>query len=207
MKSKPGKIVIISSPSGGGKSSICKKLLSPTRKKQGWAFSISYTTREKRKNELNGREYYFVTKAAFDKKKKDNFFAESFNVHLYQYGTPRKPIENVLKKGGVLLLDVDVQGAQRLKKEYPQAITIFIMPPSVAELKKRLKKRGTETDQQLKVRFENAKTEMKKMYSKFEYLVINKDLKVAVDEVLSIINSHHCRIDVIKREQKQPVFD
>lgn len=199
-KNKPGKIVIISSPSGGGKSSICQKLLSPTRKKHGWQFSISYTTRQKRPNEKNGREYYFVTNDEFNKKVKNNFFAEYFHVHLYQYGTPRQPLEKVLKQGGVMILDVDVQGAKRLSREYPEAITIFIMPPSIKELRNRLKRRGTETTEQLKVRFENAKKELK-LYEKFEYTVINQELKVAVAEVLAIIESHHCRTEHIDREQ------
>lgn len=200
MKKRPGKIVIISSPSGGGKTSICRKLLSPLRKKKGWQFSISYTTREIRPGERNGREYHFVTDKLFNQKVKANEFAEHFKVHLYQYGTPRKPLETVLKKGGVMILDVDVQGARKLKKEYPEAMTIFVMPPSVKELQKRLRQRGTETKQQLRVRFQNAKAEMK-LWNKFEYVVINQELNEAVSEVLSIINCHHCRSDKMSKEQ------
>ena len=200
MKKRTGKIVIISSPSGGGKTSICRKLLSPTRKKLGWNFSVSYTTRERRPGEKNGREYFFVSEKDFKKKVAEGFFAEHFKVHLYRYGTPKKPLENTIKSGDVMLLDVDVQGAFRLKKEYPQAIMIFIVPPSVKELKKRLKSRGTETKQQLKVRFENSKNEIKKL-SRFEYVVINDELNVAVTEVLSIIGSHHCRTENMTVEQ------
>ncbi len=131
---------------------------------------------------------------------KANFFAEHFKVHLYRYGTPRKPMEKVLKGGGVMILDVDVQGAFRLKKEYPEAITIFILPPSIAELRKRLIRRGTETKEQRRVRFENAKREIK-LYRKFEYSVFNEDLDTAVKEVLSIINCHHCRTEKVRQEQ------
>ena len=201
MNQKPaGKIVIISSPSGGGKSSICKKLLSPTRKTPGWSFSVSHTTRQRRPGEKNGREYVFVDQATFNEYVKKDYFAEHFHVHLYQYGTPRKPLEDVIKKGGVMLLDVDVQGARRLSKEYPEAIMIFIMPPSVKELRKRLKRRGTETKEQLQVRYHNAIAEMK-LYHKFEYTVINKELTVAVQEVLAIIEAHHCRTEHLDREQ------
>ncbi len=202
---KPGKIVIISSPSGGGKTSICKALLSPERKKKGWRFSVSYTTRQKRNGEKNGREYSFVTESEFDKKVRENFFAEHFQVHLYKYGTPRKTLDEIVKKGGVIILDVDVQGAEAIRKEYPDAISIFVLPPSVRELRKRLRRRGTETDEQLRVRFENAKKEMRE-YEKFPYTVINKDLQRAVDEVLAVITAHYCRTENIKKEQIQKII-
>lgn len=199
-KNKPGKLVIISSPSGGGKTSICRKLLTPSRKKQNWQFSLSYTTRAKRKGEKDGREYHFVTDAEFNRLAEKDFFAEHFKVHLYRYGTPRKPLEDVISKGGVMIFDVDVQGARDLRERYPDAITIFILPPSIKELKKRLKKRGTETIEQLKVRFSNAMSEMK-LYHEFGYVVVNDELEKATSEVLSIINCHYCRTDKIKPEQ------
>lgn len=199
-KPQPGRIVIISSPSGGGKTSICRRLLTPTRKRQGWTFSISYTTRGKRKGEQQGREYCFVPEADFDRLVARDYFAEHFRVHLYKYGTPRRPLEKVLQSGGVMLLDVDVQGAKKLRKEYPQAITIFVLPPSQAALRQRLKRRGTETKEQLKIRFENARKEMK-LYRKFEYVVINKELNDAVRQVLAIIEAHPCRLDNFNPEQ------
>lgn len=200
MKANKGKIVIISSPSGGGKTSICRKLLSPTRKKADWQFSLSDTTRQMRKGEKDGREYNFITEKQFKKKAAANYYAEHFKVHLYSYGTSRKSLEHVLKTGGVMLLDVDVQGAKKLKSEYPEAITIFILPPSVKELRKRLIQRGTETKKQLAVRFDNAREEMK-LFNKFDYAVVNNDLTTAVQEVLAIIKSHHCRTDKMSAEQ------
>ena len=160
-RTKPGKIVIISSPSGGGKTSICRRLLSPARKRQGWRFSVSYTTREKRPGEKDGRAYYFVSDQEFGHLAQSGFFAEHCHVHLYHYGTPRRPLEQIIKQGGVMVLDVDVQGAVKLRNVYPQAITIFVLPPSVAALRTRLKRRGTESKEQLKVRFQNARREMK----------------------------------------------
>jgi len=200
----PGKIVIISSPSGGGKTSICKALLSGLRLKQGWRFSVSYTTRQKRNGEKNGREYYFVSEKEFDRKVREGFFAEHFKVHLYKYGTPRKTLDEVVKKGGVIILDVDVQGAASLRKLYPDAISIFILPPSIKVLRKRLRRRGTETQEQLRIRYENAKKEMKE-YEKFPYTVINKDLERAVEEVLAIIKAHSCRTDNISKEQIEKI--
>jgi guanylate kinase len=197
---QPGRIVIISSPSGGGKTSICRRLFTPGRKLRGWRFSVSYTTRKKRRGEVHGREYYFVDDKQFDALTGKGFFAERCSVHLYRYGTPKKPLEEVISKGGVMVLDIDVQGAFRLKKSYPRAITIFVLPPSQPALRKRLRRRGTETVEQLKVRFDNARREMK-LYPRFEYVVINDDLKVAVRQVLSIIESHPCRSENLNMEQ------
>lgn len=197
---KTGNIVIISSPSGGGKTSICRKLLSPTRKRQGWSFSISYTTRQQRRGERDGREYHFVSDDKFRRMERADAFAEACKVHLYRYGTPRKPLQITIRKGGTMLLDVDVQGAFKLKKAYPGAITIFILPPSIAILRRRLKRRGTETKEQLEVRYQNALKELK-LFKKFEYCVVNDDLKTAVSEVLGVIASHHCRTENIEWEQ------
>lgn len=116
-----------------------------------------------------------------------DFFAEHFSVHLYDYGTPRGPVQKVIDKGGVMLLDVDVQGAGRLKREYNDAVTIFIKPPSEEALRQRLQQRGTETIDQLRIRFENAREEMK-MHSEFDFVVINDDLARATKEVLSMID-------------------
>lgn len=197
---KPGSIVIISSPSGGGKTSICRRLLSAARRRQGWTFSVSYTTRRMRVGERNGREYYFVSDDRFTQLVRTGFFAEHFDVHTNKYGTPREPMERVRRNGGVMILDVDVQGAAKLRKEYPDAITIFVQPPSVPELRRRLRYRGTETKEQLAIRFENARREMK-LYHRFEYVVVNQTLDTAVQEVLAIIKSHCCRTDKIDKEQ------
>ena len=198
---KPGKILIISSPSGGGKTSICRKLLSPARKRQGWKFSISYTTRSPRRGERDGHEYHFVSSDEFRSKVRTNFFAEHFKVHLYQYGTPRGAIDAITRRGGVMLLDVDVQGARRLKKEFPDAISIFVLPPSQAELRKRLRRRGTETKEQLRVRQSNALREMQTFTNHtFDYVVVNKELGVAVKQVLAIVEAHQCRLDRINPE-------
>ncbi len=171
----------------------------------GWKFSVSYTTRALRKGEKSGREYVFVTENEFDRLVAQNFFAEHFRVHLYKYGTPRKPIDQLRKSGGVMLFDVDVQGARRLHMEYPDAVTIFVLPPSIKALQRRLKRRGTETAEQLHLRFENAKKEMQavlrdRTYA-FDYIVINDVLGDAVSDVLAIIRAHRCRFEHLPMEQ------
>lgn len=196
---KPGKIIIISSPSGGGKTSICRILLDQDHD-QPWEFSVSYTTRSKRPTEQNGHEYFFVNDEQFERLASDGAFAEECRVHLYRYGTPKEPVDKVLRDGGVMLLDVDVQGANKIKAAYPDAVSVFILPPSVKELRQRLTARGTETEEQLQVRRETATKEMG-LWENFDYVVVNKDLKVATDEVRSIITGHYCRTDVVPGEQ------
>ena len=207
MRSKKlGKIVIISSPSGGGKTSICRRLMSPSRRRQGWTFSVSYTTRAKRRGERDGREYFFVNEERFEELARQDFYAEQFKVHLYRYGTPRRPIETVRRRGGVMLFDVDVKGAGKLKAEYPDAISIFVLPPSQAELRRRLRRRGTETSDQLKIRLHNALHELRsfRKYG-FDYVVINKELDRAVREVLHIVEAHENRVEQFDPEQLRQI--
>lgn len=180
-----GKVVIISSPSGGGKTTICRQLLAHN---PGWEFSVSYTTRPKRQDEANGREYCFVETAEFLRLRKAGSFAETARVHLHYYGTPRKPLEEAFAEGRVILLDVDVKGAASIKKKYPQSLSIFILPPSKAELKRRLRRRGTETKAQLAVRLANAIKETEK-FNHFDYVIINEDINEAVAAADHMIKS------------------
>ncbi len=206
--SKPGRIVIISSPSGGGKTSICQRLLdSPTGRREGWLFSVSHTTRPKRPNETEGREYHFVDRDTYHRLASQGYFAEHFSVHGHCYGTPRQPLDQALTEGRTILLDVDYQGALKLKDLYPEAITIFVLPPPPVQqsLRDRLRRRGTESPEELEVRFQNALNEMKQ-FAKFEYVVINQVLEEAVNQVLSIIERHPdtrhpCRIANLDVEQ------
>ncbi len=192
-----GKIIIISSPSGGGKTSICRGLL---RRNKDWRFSVSATTRPKRKNERHGREYLFMDYAEFKKYAGKGYFAEWCQVHRYYYGTPRKQLEDTIYKGGIILLDVDVKGAAKLKKAYREAATVFILPPSKTELRKRLKRRGTEDDKHFKIRQKRALSEMK-LYREFEYTIVNKNLNTAVGEVEMIIKTLHCCKNNLDLEQ------
>ncbi len=203
---RSGQLVILSSPSGGGKTSICRELLTAERRDAGWTFSISYTTRQRREGEKNGREYHFVPATEFDSLIAQDFFAEHFQVHLYKYGTPRGPLEAVVREGGVMLLDVDIQGARQLKTEYPDAIAIFILPPSLDALQDRLAKRGTETAEQLALRFARAREEMSAFRDyPFDYVVINDTLPEAVADVLAIVRAHPRRRDRWTTEQLDAV--
>ncbi len=180
-----GKIIIISSPSGGGKTTICREL---RKRDRSWKFSISCTTRPMREGEVDGREYYFISQKEFLKRRRGGFFAESARVHLHYYGTPKKPLEKAIAEDDIILLDVDVKGAASIKKKYPQSLSIFILPPSEAELKRRLKRRGTETREQVRLRLQNAIAEMKK-FNRFDYVIINKDINEAVSAADHMIKS------------------
>lgn len=200
---RPGRVVIISSPSGGGKTTICKALLNDERTSQGWSFSVSYTTRKKRANEENGREYFFVTSDEFEAKVSEGFFAEHFSVHGNKYGTPKQPLEDVVESGGVKILDIDIQGARRIKEKFPKATAIFILPPSLEELRRRLEKRATETSEELELRYEGARGEIESILhsAHFGYFVINEELNEAVLQVLAIIEADKHRIENLPSEQ------
>lgn len=199
---KPGKIIIISSPSGGGKTTITRELLRRHRA-DNWRFSISATTRPRRAgdpNDREGKDYYFLTPAGFARMRASGAFAESCRVHEHLYGTPRAALDETVRKGGVILLDIDVKGAFKIRKKYPQAGSIFILPPSKSELRKRLTARGTETTAQLKVRRVRSVEEMQ-LYDKFDFTVINEDLDEAVNMVDYIILSLHTRKKNLDRER------
>lgn len=204
---KPGKIVIISSPSGGGKTTITRELLK-RHSSEDWCFSISVTTRPQRVGESNdkeGKAYFFRTSVEFIKMRKAGKFAESCRVHKHLYGTPREPLDKIVRNGGVILLDVDVKGAFKIKKVFPQSVSIFILPPSKTELRRRLAARGTETKAQLKVRQERSLKEMQ-LYERFDYTVINEDLKQAIDTVDYIILSYHTGKKYLDKERIRKII-
>lgn len=179
-----GKIIIFSAPSGSGKTTIVKSAL---KKFPELVFSISATTREKRGVEKDGVDYFFITEDEFKKKIEQNEFVEWESFYGYYYGTLKSFINAKMKDGKSIVLEVDVKGALKIKKEYPDAVAIFIRPPSIEELKRRLRDRKTESDEDLQKRFERA--EMEIGYQKyFDYVVVNDDLERAKKEVYEILN-------------------
>lgn len=194
MQSNRGVLIVISGPSGAGKGTICKALL---EKQDNIYISVSATTRSPRKGEIEGVNYYFLTKNAFEEKVKENGFLEYANVHGNFYGTPKGNVEKMLDEGKDVILEIDIQGALQVKENFKEGVFIFILPPSMEELKQRIIKRGSETEESLMTRFKNAYKEINYV-SKYNYAVVNDTLDIAVSKVESIIAAEKCRVDRIK---------
>lgn len=179
---KKGKLIIISGPSGAGKGTIIDKLLDGG----DFVLSRSCTTRRPRGSEQDGVEYFFVTAEKFREMIEQDAFLEYADVFGKMYGTPKENVLNLLNRGKNVLLEIDVQGAAKVKKNYPDALTIFILPPSEEVLLERLKNRGTETEEQVNKRFQKAKEEMA-CADNYDCVVVNNDLEAAVSAVKEIL--------------------
>lgn len=190
-----GLLIVISGPSGAGKGTICQRIINEV---DNIKLSISMTSRDKRGNEIDGKDYYFVTNEEFEERIKNNEFLEYAVVHNNKYyGTPKSKIEENLKEGISVILEIDIQGALKVKELVKNAIFIFIMPPSMKILKERLTNRHTETEDKILERFKTAYKEINE-YKKYNYVVVNDNLDDAVSKVKSIILSEKCRVDRIE---------
>ncbi len=194
MQSNRGILIVISGPSGAGKGTICKALL---EKHDNIYISVSATTRAPRVGEVEGVNYYFLTKEDFEEKVRENGFLEYANVHGNFYGTPKGNVEKMLEDGKDVILEIDIQGALQVKENFKEGVFIFILPPSMEELKQRIIKRGSETEESLMTRFKNAYKEINYV-SKYNYAVVNDTIELAVEKVESIITAEKCRVDRIK---------
>lgn len=192
---KKGSLIVLSGPTCAGKGTICKELLKIN--KNIWP-SISCTSRPMRKGEINGKDYYFLTKEEFEKKIKNNEMLEYAQVHYNDYyGTPKENIKEKIDEGIDVLLEIDIQGAIQIKEKINEAIFIFILAPSMEEIKNRLIKRGCENKKQMLERFKTAYREINEL-TKYNYVVVNDNLEEAVNKVNSIIISEKCRVDRIE---------
>lgn len=177
------KMVIIAAPSGAGKSSFVSRI---TREFPVLCDTVTYTTREIRAGESEGDPYHFVSKERFDQLLQENFFVEYANVHGNMYGTPMHQLTDAWEAGRVIIMDVDVQGAETFKRKFPEAKSIFIIPPSIDELRRRVVKRDGKTPFDLEVRMANAQKEIARV-SEFDYRVINDDFEKSYAEFKKII--------------------
>lgn len=179
-----GMLIIISGPSGSGKGTVVRHL-DPAK---GYALSISYTTREIRPNEVNGFDYFFCTKEEFFEKRDQHELLEHYVYGDHYYGTPRSYVEGQIEKGKTVMLEIEVNGALQVKEKFPEATLIFLLPPSVAELKRRLIGRNTEDSQEIEARIKRAKDEIK-LIDKYDYLVVNDTVAQAVADIDTIVMS------------------
>ena len=190
-----GELIIISGTTCAGKGTVIKRLLS---EHNDLLLSISYTTRKKREYEVDGKDYYFVSKEEFKRKIDNNEFLEYAKVHDDYYGTPKKEVEELLSKGKDVILEIDVEGAKQIKKLFPETILIFIMAPSMSEVKKRIIARKTEDKEQIVNRFRAAYNEINEI-NNYNYVVINDEVENAVYKIDAILVSEKLRIDRIEK--------
>ena len=184
-----GLLFVITAPSGAGKSSLLKAILAV---EPGLKLSTSYTTRPARPGEQNGREYHFVDEATFLAMRERGEFLESAEVHGNRYGTSKQVILDTLERGQDLLLEIDWQGAQQVRRLYPDHVGIFILPPSIEELERRMRTRGQDSDAVIQRRLANAREELSHQ-GEFQYAIINKDFDVARQELQLIIQRERQR--------------
>lgn len=196
---KKALLVVISSPSGAGKTTICQRIL---KKNLEYLYSISYTTRNKRKNEKEGKDYHFLTFKKFKEKIKRKELVEWAKVYGNYYGTSKKIIHRAQKEGKVLIMVLDIQGGMAIKRKYPESVLIFILPPNMKELERRLRKRATDKGMELKKRMDNALKEIS-FLPHYDYVVVNKNLHDTIKIVDQIINAEKYKS---KRFDFHPAF-
>ncbi|NVP54352.1 MULTISPECIES: guanylate kinase [Rhizobiaceae] len=194
-----GLMLVISSPSGAGKSTIARNLLEAD---SGISLSISVTTRQRRPSEIAGRHYHFIDRAEFDMLRDSDALLEWAEVHGNFYGTPRKPVEEAMAAGRDMLFDIDWQGAQQLQEKMAaDVVSIFILPPSMTELQSRLHRRAEDTEEVIATRLANSRAEIEHWHE-YDYVILNDDLTAAFDAVQSIVKAERLR-----RDRRHGMFD
>ncbi|HTZ00269.1 MAG TPA: guanylate kinase [Rhodocyclaceae bacterium] len=197
-----GSLFVVSAPSGAGKTTLVKLLLEQDSRVR---HSVSYTTRAPRAGEQDGREYHFVDVDAFTAMRERGEFLEWAQVHGNFYGTSRVWLEEQMAKGDDLLLEIDWQGAAQVKKQFPEAVGVFILPPSLAELERRLRARGTDSEEVIQRRLAAALGEMSHV-GEFEFVIINKDLITALADLMAAVRASRLRF-ARQRARHADVFD
>ena len=185
-----GLVLVVSSPSGAGKTTICKRLIQDI---ENLSLSVSVTTRLKRQNEIDGKDYYFKSNEEFDKMVKQEKFLEHARVYGYSYGTLKSEINSKITNGINVIVDIDWQGTRQIEEHIPDDIVkIFILPPSIKELEKRLEARATETQDSFQKRMSEARKEISH-YNEYDFIIINEDVQESVNKIKLILNSEILR--------------
>ena len=191
MTDKKGLLIVVSGPSGTGKGTICKAIV---EKRDDVFLSVSATTRQSREGEQNGVHYHFLSKAEFEQNIENGQMLEHAVFCGNYYGTPKKAVDQMLEAGKNVILEIEVQGAMKVREKYPEGVYVFVLPPSMAELRRRLTGRGTETDEVVEERLKTALKEFGYI-EKYNYILLNDEVDKAVKRLESIIDAEHCRIE------------
>lgn len=203
MFKEKGILFILSGPSGVGKGTVRARLF---ERETQLKYSVSATTRNKRPGEQDGIDYFYITKERFETMIDEGELLEHAQYVGNYYGTPKQYVEKQLEQGNDVFLEIEVQGAMQVKENFPEGVFIFLFPPSIEELKNRIVGRGTESDELVRNRLNEAKKEID-MMSEYDYVVVNDNVDKAVDKVTSIIVSEHCKRERIENEFKKIMED
>lgn len=193
---RKGCLFIVSGPSGAGKTSIAAPVLAALDR---ISMSVSLTTRQPRAGETDGIEYQFISEEEFERRARAGEFAEWALVHGFRYGTSRAAIDRAIEGGDDLLLDIDVQGAEQIKRAYPDAVSVFLLPPSRERLEERLRGRGTDDERTVLRRLDAACREIASMVG-YDYVIVNEYLPAAVEQFLTIVRAERCKVVRLRRE-------
>jgi guanylate kinase len=193
----PGLLLALSAPSGTGKTTLARRLV---RKVKGAEFSVSITTRQRRGAERDGVDYCFVGERTFLQKIEQGDLLEWAEVHGHFYGTPRGPAERALSSGGVVVFDIDVQGGRSIQRVYPEAVLVFVLPPSLKELERRLRARGTDGVDTIRRRMLTARAEIEQGLAAYDYVVVNDDVERALEDLRAILVAERCRRGRVRLE-------
>lgn len=186
---RSGMLIVLSAPSGGGKSTILRKLMDED---ESLHYAISATTRPQREGEMDGEDYFFLSIEDFQARIDENAFYEYAQVHGNYYGTLKTEVDSKLGMGQDVILDIDVQGSKSIKSDRPDAVTVFVLPPSIATLEKRLRQRGLDNEEAMQVRLNNARTEMRESPN-YDYVIVNRRLDVTIQRIRTIIEAERHR--------------
>jgi guanylate kinase len=197
-RGSPGLLLVLSAPSGAGKTSLALRLMKEMAEA---VFSVSYTTRPPRGGERNGEHYHFVDALTFQKKIDLGDFVEWAEVHGHFYGSPQASVDRVRAYGGIAVFDIDVQGGNAVKRKYPDAVLVFVLPPSIEELERRLRDRRTETEDTLRGRLLAARSEIERGVASYDYIIVNDDFERAFEDLVSVIRAERCRRERIDLTQ------
>jgi guanylate kinase len=200
----PGLLLVLSAPSGAGKTTLAHRLLKELPR---MVFSVSVTTRRPRGKEQDGVDYHFVDVATFQERIERGDFVEWAEVHGHFYGSPQSVVDEARAKRGVAVFDIDVQGGQAIKRKHPDAVLIFVLPPSMEELERRLRDRKTDSDETIRRRMLAARSEIERGIASYDYIVVNDDIERAFQELRSVVVAEGCRrgrVDLSKLKLEKP---